>query len=245
MEYIQSLPNYIHKFKNDLRWEKYATEHYIFFFFPDSVAQKEIKSIAINQEKAYYKICSFLDIKDGDQKITYYFYPDEKTKKELMGDDWYAQAIFDEFCIHALYTNEIKPVNEHEDTHLLSLSWGFPIGLLQEGLAEYLVGHNWFGKSHKECLKEGLKLGLNLSPVNLLDYKSWLETPDKYAVYYYSLVATFTDFLITKYGKEKFKKAYATINRDATARENKEKLEVIYELSMDTLEKQWKNFIGR
>ena len=146
--YKQHLPDYIHKFKEDTRWKSYETEHYIFNFFPDSVAEKEIKDISERQEQAYTKIISFLNIPEPIQKITYYLYPDEETKKELMGDDWYAQSIYAENCVHVLYTEEIKPIGEHEDTHLLSLSWGLSIPLFQEGLAEYLVGYNWYGESH-------------------------------------------------------------------------------------------------
>ena len=131
----QNLPTYTHVFLDDNRWLTRETDHYIFHYFPDSEAEKDIEMIVAMQENAFKKIVNFLNIEPPKKKIEYYFYPDEEIKKALMVDDWYAQSILDEFRIHVLYTSDIKPIGEHDDTHLLSLPWGISIRLLQDGLA--------------------------------------------------------------------------------------------------------------
>jgi|AntAceMinimDraft_15_1070371.scaffolds.fasta_scaffold12333_4 hypothetical protein len=240
LKYKQHLPDYIHKFKEDTRWKTLETEHYIFNFFLDSVAEKEIKNITERQEQAYKKIIGFLEISEPTQKIIYYLYSDEQTKKELMGDDWYAQAIYNENCVHVLYTEKIKPIGEHEDTHLLSLSWGLSIPLFQEGLAEYLVGYNWYGEDHNKCVKEGWNQSFELSLSNLMDNDSWLAIPDEMALFSYCIVGSFVTFLIEKYGKEKFKELYQETDRENTAEKNKKIFKEIYGVSIDEIEKLWK-----
>jgi len=241
IKYKQHLPDYIHKFKDEPGWKTLETEHYIFNFFPNSVAEKEIKDIAERQEQAYKKIISFLEIPESTQKIIYYLYPDEQTKKELMGDDWYAQAIYAENCIHVLYTEEIKPIGEHEDTHLLSLPWGSSFALFQEGLAEYLVGHNWYGEDHSKCVEEGWAKGLKLSPSESMDQNSWLNIPDEMALFSYCVVGSFTAFLIDKYGKEKFKALHQKTDRENSAEENGQIFKEIYGLEISEVEENWKS----
>ncbi len=243
IKYKQHLPDYIHKFKEDTRWKLYETEHYVFNFFPNSVAEKEIKIIEERQEQAYQKIMTFLETPVPTQKIIYYLYPDEQTKKELMGDDWYAQAIYAENCVHILYTEEIKPIGEHEDTHLLSLSWGLSIALFQEGLAEYLVGHNWYGEDHSKCVKKGWGEGLELSPSELMDQNSWLDIPDGMALFSYCVAGSFTTFLIEKYGKEKFKKLHRKTDRDNSIQENKQIFKEVYSIEISEVEEDWKKGI--
>ncbi|MDQ5957167.1 MAG: hypothetical protein QG614_142 [Patescibacteria group bacterium] len=73
-----------------------------------------------------------------------------------MGDPWYVQSIYNEYCVHVLYTSDHNPISPHEDTHLMTLTWGLSTPFIQEGLVEYMVGHAWDKKSHSEYVKNGL-----------------------------------------------------------------------------------------
>lgn len=183
----QHIPFYKENFKKDSRWIEKETEHYIFHYFSNSVAEKEIDIVAKRQESSFCKVISFLEVEPLNKKINYYLYPSPKIKKELMGDDWYAQAIYNDFSVHILYTDKIKPVGEHEDTHLLSLSWGLSIGLFQEGLAEYLTGHDWYGNGHEETLKKAK--GKNILPKisSMMSQEEWMSLLEKHTLYYYCL----------------------------------------------------------
>jgi len=224
----QNLPTYIHSFINDNRWLTRETDQYIFHYFLNSEAEKDIEMIVVTQEKAFEKIIAFLNIEPPKKKIEYYLYPDEKVKKELMGDDWYAQSIRDEFRVHVLYTRNIKPLGEHEDTHLLSLPWGISIGFFQEGLAEFMVGHAWDGRSHISYVKEGYASNLYPPLANFFEHEAWLRTDDSKPLYFYSLAGAFTTFLIENYGKDTFKRLYEHARRDMSKSENMDVFEKIY-----------------
>ncbi|MCL5782207.1 MAG: hypothetical protein M1459_02520 [Patescibacteria group bacterium] len=224
----QHLPTYKHDFLNEKKWLTKESEHYVFHYFPNSQGETDIDMIVRTQEAAYSKIIAFMEVEPPTKKIQYYFYPDEATKTSLMGDDWYAQSIRDEFTVHVLYTKEIKPLGEHEDTHLLSLPWGISIGFFQEGLAEFMVGHAWDGKSHISYVKDGYKQNLYPPLPDFFEHEAWLRTDDSKPLYFYSLVGAFTAFLINKSGKDKFKELYMKMRRDVSKNKNQKAFEDIY-----------------
>lgn len=242
MKYKQNLPTYSRAFQEYSEWLSAETEHYIFYYTVGSEAEKDIECIKERQEQAFQKIVSELEAPIPNKKITYYFYPTPEIKTELMGDDWFAQSIYDEFCIHVLYTAKDKPVSEHEDTHLLTLPWGLSVNFLQEGLAEYMVGHNWYGEPHSECIKEGVAKGYELSPSKILTEKDWLDTPQSGAIYFYALAGEWVKYLVETLGLEAFKKLYMECTREETADTMREKYQgytgkSVQELEKDFLEK--------
>jgi hypothetical protein len=208
----QYLPTYKENFKDDPRWITKESPHYIFHYFLDSVANKEIDQIEKTQEESFNKIVSLLRVEEPSEKIKYYFYPDKETKKELMGDDGYAQAVFKDFAIHILYTKEYKPIGEHEDTHLLSLQLGQANGFFAEGLAEYL---SWdrivINKKKEEWLREGNNKILPIEQI--VSHQGWMNTPDDNFMYYYSFAGFFVKKIIEQFGIDVFKSFYKEINR--------------------------------
>ena len=241
----QLLPNYHRKFLTDKRWATKESTHYIFHYFPQSVAEQDIKVIEKRQEEAFAKIIKFLQVAEPAEKIIYYFYPDPETKKELMGDDWYAQAIYQDFTVHVLYTETDKPLGEHEDTHLLSLPWGLSVGLFQEGLAEYLVGHGWHGENHDDLVRDGLDRNIFPPVKELLEHKKWLALDDSNALYNYAFVASFTKFLIENYGRDKFEQVYRLTSRDKTKEENGEVFLEIYGEPIEKIEENFKKYLNK
>lgn len=220
--FIQNLPTYAHNFLEYKDWITVETPHYIINYTKDSEAEKDIELIKETQEKAYTKIVSTLNLTEVDKKITYYFYPNEELKTQLMGDDWFAQSILNEYCIHVLYTQQDKPIGPHEDTHLLTLNdLGQSTPFISEGLAEYMAGHAWDKKPHSEYVKDGSQKGLNMYPSKYLTKDDWFNTDDNYAIYFYSLVAEWTRFLIDNYGIDTYKEFYKSLNRNTTAEEMK------------------------
>ena len=167
----------------------------------------------------------------------------KETKIKLMGDDWFAQAIIRDFIVHVLYTKKDKPIGEHEDVHLLSASWGQSIALFQEGLAEYLVGSNWYGQNHDILAKEGLEKNIFPSIKSMMEHKKWLKLPDKNVLYHYCFVGSFTKFLINKFGKEKFKKVYKKTMEKNTVLQNTKSFEEVYGIKPSDVEKMWKEFL--
>ncbi len=168
------------------------------------------------------------------EKIKYYFYPSEKNKEKLMGDNGYAQAIFNEFRIHVVYTKDIKPVGEHEDTHLLSLPLGLSIGFFQEGLAEFMVGKDWLGGDQKTGAREAIekKLFTITSFVEMFDHKKWYELDFSSAnnsMIIYSVAGDFVKFLIDNFGGDKFLEFYKKSNRKYSQKKNIKIFEEIFD----------------
>lgn len=239
----QYLPTYKHDFLTDSRWVVHESEHYVFRYFKKSVAEQDIMNIVETQEKAFNKIIFFLEIQIPDTKIRYYFYPNKETKVSLMGDDWYAQAILAEYCVHVLYNEEIKPIGEHEDTHLLSAPMGISIGFFQEGLAEYMVGHAWDGKSHIEYVRSGYEKRIYPALSSFFEHSAWLNTDDSQPLYFYSLAGAFATFLIDTFGKMKFFRLFKETNRSKSKVENMKCFEDIYG-GFDIIEKSFKQYCG-
>lgn len=77
----QYLPTYIHDFLENKNWLTRESAHYRFYYFPDSLAEKEIESIIARQEASYKKIVDFLKVPKPDRLIEYYLYPDKEIKK--------------------------------------------------------------------------------------------------------------------------------------------------------------------
>lgn len=238
----QYLPTYTHDFLKDSRWNDINSPHYTFHYFAGSEAEKDVEKIAMTQEAAYVKIMTFLKLPDPNSRIEYFLYPDAETKKKLMGDDWYAQAIYDEFRVHVLYTADDKPLGPHEDTHLLSLPWGLSIGFFQEGMAEFMVGKAWDGKSHLEYVSEGYKQGMYCPISELISHNVWMEKSiDKEVLYWYSLAGAFTSFLINKYGKDKFEQLYRETSRKKSATDNELVFSSIYGVSTTNAQVEFRN----
>ncbi|PJE64290.1 MAG: hypothetical protein COU90_02465 [Candidatus Ryanbacteria bacterium CG10_big_fil_rev_8_21_14_0_10_43_42] len=239
MNFKQHLPHYRDAFKNDSRWLRFESKHYIFHYFPESLAEKDITAIANRQEKVYKKIIIFLDGDYPAQKISYYLYPSEEIKKSLMGDDGFAQSIYNDFIIHALYTSEVQFIGEHEDMHLLSLPWGLSISLFQEGLAEYMVGYDFRGLDHDVCSKKAIDNKALLMPSQLMDQESWLNTSDDLMFEYYCIAGSFTGYLIDNYGKDVFKDLYMKTSRDFTSAENAGVFKQVYDKTIQEGEIDW------
>lgn len=237
---VQHLPTYIHTFENDARWHSQSTEHYVFHFFQDSEAEKDMDRIMQTQEDAYKKIIEVLQVASPDRKIEYFFYPDPCTKKELMGDEWYAQSIYNEFRIHVLYTQTDKPIGPHEDTHLLSLPWGLSVGFFQEGLAEYMVEHAWDGTPHIDYVRRGYEKSIFPALSVFFAHQEWVTRSETETISFYSLAGAFATFLITTYGMEKFKEMYMRTHREKSSIGNRMIFEKLYGNTIEIIEEDFK-----
>ncbi len=152
-----------------------------------------------------------------------------------MGDDWYAQSIYNEFRIHALYTEKYKPIGEHEDTHLLSLPWGHSIGFLEEGLAEFMVGHAWDNAPHAQYVREGYQHNFFPPFEELLVHSAWMER-ETTNLRFYSLAGAFVSYLVREFGKEKFELLYKETDRAHSLDQNAIIFNTIYEIFIGDIE---------
>lgn len=241
-------------FKTDYQeqeqWIKRESSHYVFHYFKDSLAEKEIEKIIEIQEQSYKKIMKILELKNK-RKIDYYLYFSEKIKEFLMGDSGYGNAIWikikkiknwvpEKFEVHCVYNNKIKCIGPHEDTHLLSLSYGVATFLFSEGLAEFM-DEKWQDKDIDIWARDYFKKNKLYSIKFLMENKNW-DKVDEMIVYPQS--GSFVKYLINIYGIEKFKKIYQELSRNKTLRANIRIIEKICSDSIENIEKNWKKSIA-
>ncbi len=243
MQTTQNLNNYTALYTTYKGWGVKKTPHYIFYFTSDSPAEKEIELIASRQESAYTKIHLLLNTDFISEPIRYYIYPSEELKKELMGDDGYAQAIWHDNSVHIVYTDSIKPLGEHEDTHLLTLSWGVSFGLLQEGLAEYTSGCVWHGVDEDMIARDEYEKGSLPAVPALMSHDAWVHYSENREQILYPLAGSFVRFLIQSYGLEVFKKIYKETNRQNTIDQNVSVIESCCE-NISTLENNFRQYLS-
>lgn len=248
------------KYKQDISWHKdnyldydFIKEeslHYCFYFKKDSLAKKDIKNIVNKKENQYTKILDWLNL-NNDRKINYYLYSSLKEKSVLMGDDSPGNAIWEEleiasdkalskrFEIHAVYNEKCKFINEHEDTHLLSLPWGLSIYLFCEGLAQYME-NGFIGKDLHIVSKNLLKEKKLYSIEFLFNNKNWNKVD---STIIYPQVGSFSKFIIEKYTKERFEELYKNTSRKDNTFQNLLKVEKFYKKDIKQLEEEWLNFL--
>ena len=183
----------------------YCTAHYTFHYKPGSVAEKDIRSIAEEQERCFTKITSLLGISFFD--TIYYFLTDSPEEngriiEELFGE--YAPG--NGFAIgpnnvFAVYNETIRCVGAHEDTHLISYAYCDPsCEFLSEGLAMYMDGE-WWGKPNAEWVKAFLNDGSYRSAFELADDEAFWNTPCEIS---YPIAGAFTAYCMDRLGAAAF-----------------------------------------
>ena len=250
MKFKQNIPWYKNNYLKK-NWLIEESTHYTFYFFRNSLAEKNINKIIRTKEKHYEKILSFLNVKNY-QKINYYLYPSLRIKQKLIGDDSFGNVIWQEFElvknkvrtklfeVHVLYNSDIKFIGEHEDTHLLSLPWGLSIYLFNEGLAQFLEG-SLLGKDINFLSKKFMEENKFYHLEWLVDCKNWDKVEPKIV---YSQAGSFVGYLINSYGLERFKKPYEALSRKKKIKENIRIIEKSYSKSIDQIEKDWKSYLA-
>ena len=181
--------------------EVFCTEHYAFHYKPGSFAEKDIRSIAKEQERCFDRIVALLNIPYCDT-IQYVLTdsPEENGRiiEELFGE--YAPG--NGFAIgpnnvFAVYNEQVRCVGAHEDTHLISYAYCDPsCELLHEGLAVYMDGE-WWGKPNAEWVKAFLSNGSYRSVFALAEDETFRNTPCEIS---YPIAGAFTAFLIERLG---------------------------------------------
>lgn len=257
---IKSITFLLMKIKQELSWYKkeYLNKNwlakksgcYVFNYFKNSLAEKDIDKIIALKKDHYNKILLFLGL-SNKQVIHYYFYPSLKDKIALMGDDSPGNAIWEEFElvndepktkkfeIHVVYNKKCKFIGEHEDTHLLSLPLGLSIYLFCEGLAQFME-ENLFGKDIDFLSKKLLRRNKLYYIKNLVDNKNWDDVKPKIV---YPQAGSFTRFLINTYGWNKYRKVYKKLSRLNTFSKNLKIIKSSFEKSVEGLEKEWRNYL--
>jgi len=229
------------------RMEKHSTEHFDIHYFKNSTAEKEIALIAEQKETGFRQIFHFLD-RDSDIRIRMVLFEDKQTKHWETGHQGMGWAYGN--TIVEVYNEQERLDPYHEASHILMQPFGNPPALFNEGFAVYMSeklgaqalknlggGPATIYERVRELKSEGqwvkLEELITYTEIGSLESRPPIAYPE---------AAAFVKFLIDKYGKDKFLKAYKTLrssNEKTVQQQNVKKLERIYDKSLSELEKEW------
>jgi len=210
----------------------FETDNFIIYYDPGSPEAKYIELIAMDHEWRYKQLKEALNLK-SEEKIKSYIYPDIKTRKNLIGagETTIANPIHNE--IHLVYDSFPQPVLKHELVHVMAGEFGNDvlkispkIGLL-EGTA---VAVDWRDQrfTPHQWSKVMMEMGIAPNIKDIVGFGFWYVPADVG----YTLMGSFSRYLIDSYGIEKFKTAYKTGNF------------AVYGKNIDELALEWRNFIS-
>lgn len=219
-------------------WEKKESEHFVFYYFPNSYTQQIIDRLIEEREKAFNSLNANFKV-TLPEKIRWYFFPSREQGLKLLSSLSPNQAIPAALTIFTVYGEKDGKVYDstpgHELTHVLSFYWDNYLTLsykfLSEGLARYL---DQTKRDNHQLAKE-LKDNNQLIPfLKILSPQSF-KSHDPAVTYIQS--ASFIGFLIEQFGWGKFKKLW--LIKDYLEGE----IEKIYGHSLPNLESQWMEFL--
>lgn len=207
------------------------TDHFIIYYDPGSRWAGQISLIAEDHEWRYRQLAEFLDVDSGD-KIRSYVYPDTDTRKKVVGagETTIANPIHKE--IHMVYDSFPHPILKHELTHVMAGDFGTrflkmspSIGLL-EGLA---VAADWNGDGYTrhQWAKSLIEKDMAVDISDIAGFGFWYAPP----AISYTLMGSFSRYLIDTYGMDKFKTVYGTGDFG------------VYGKSLNELAAEWQEFL--
>ena len=206
MEYTQEQKEAL--FEQD-KTKLYTSDHYVFHFQPESLAEKDILLIAQEQELCFSKICSTLQIPYA-KKIHYYFTESPLEIGRVFWEDGtpcngVALCGRRESKIYAVYNEAVKCIGSHEDTHLISFAINYPESdFIVEGLAMFMDGL-WWGVANEEWAAYYKHTYPELSVHSLLDNDTFSKHGCQIT---YPIAGAFTRYLIDTYGIAQYLNLY-------------------------------------
>ncbi len=193
-------------------WNKKETQHYIFHYHKNSLAEKNIDEIIALQERCYSYICKVLKVK-MDRKIQYFLCESPEEVGKMYGDNEPANgATKMPDKIYAVYNEKLKIVGTHEDAHIISYNTlGNPKqALLREGLAMFF-DKVWWGIPNEAWVQIFINKGLYVNLSRLADNNEFYRYSD---IITYPIAGSFVNYLVSIFGMEIFKSFYKTVGDD-------------------------------
>lgn len=220
-------------------WKEKESEHYVFHYQPDSLAEAEIDEVIQLQENCYLNITKIVPI-DQPNKIGYWLCNTREEVGEISG---HLQPVNGITCwdggyadIHAVYNEHRKCIGYHEDVHAITSFFSVPqSNAMMEGIAMYF-DTMWWNVENELCVKLYLEENHYLSCEKMIgDTSFFLQAPDKYA---YPIMGAFTKYLIEMYGIDRYLKLYQYKENDWNT-----EFVSVYGISIHDIEEKFVDYI--
>lgn len=210
-----------------LKYLKFESSHYIFHYYKNSWAEKELEKVVSTQEESYNMIIDFFKI-EVPFKINYYLLNSPKEIGIAYGDNEDSNGFARKpNHIYAVYNKDIKCVGSHEDAHIISYLLNTPKScFVREGIAMFF-DKNWWKKPNIDWVLEFVEKGKYERVIDLIadDYFYTINCAISYPI-----AGAFTKYLIDIYGVEKY------LNFYKSHEDIKEAIKMIYNKQLKELE---------
>lgn len=195
-------------------WIIKESQHYIFHYHKNSIAENMIDEIVEEQEDCFSHISRVLKI-DFNIKINYYLCNSAEEVGALYGDNDPCNAFARKpNNIFAVFNEDVKCIGYHEDSHILSYSIATPKqAFVREGLAMYFDKYHW-GISNSNWVSYFIYSDKYINISNLASNDEFYKNPWNIT---YPIAGDFTDYVITIYGIDKYIEFYKVLGSDFNA----------------------------
>lgn len=213
--------------------KEFESEHYIFNYNAGTQAEKDILTIAAEQEACFRYICKILGVQP-DFKIEYFLCDTPEEVGHIYGDDDPCNGFAaPPDKIYAVYNEQVKCIGFHEDAHIISYLINHPDPpAIREGLAMYF-DRKWWGIQNLDWTGYFLKYGKYLSVERLLEGNYFFEHDCERT---YPIMGAFTDWLIASFGIERYLTMYR--QNDITSA-----MEEVYGRTPDELNQEFTDYV--
>jgi len=217
--------------------------HVDLYYFPGTIPDGKVETILRERDQAVVDLSRWLGC--PARRLSLVLFQDEDTKFWETGHRGAGVAVGD--TIAEVYNDETQLDAYHETAHCLTMGWGKPPIALVEGLAVYLS--EVFNKPALNSLGGGnlhivdrvrdiRRMKAFISLDKLLAMES-LGVPQNVPPVAYAEAGSLVKFLVERFGKMKFLKAYRSVKADAVPGKAAKSLASFYGLSVQELEAAW------
>lgn len=220
-----------------------SSEHFDLYTFDGHLNEQKRLDFLNKRESAYQEISDFFELKKS-LAINIFLFENQQLKYNRTGHKGLGWG-FDNNIVE-VFNDSIRIDPYHELAHVLGYTLNKPPALIDEGTAVYLsqlYGNNAFsrfmGYPTKNINEIFSLLNNNEELTKLSTLLSYDEIGNsKNATIDYCQSASFVEFLINKFGKQKFLELYKSLS-NAKNTKNEMIFEKIYHLEFDQIEYEW------
>lgn len=219
-------------------WLQTESEHYVYYYRPNSAAETDIDQIKTEQERVFARLNEILGT-NYNQKIHVYIFND---LADAGFTDKTGQAFPIMNTIEVIYGKDGytigKPgISAHEVTHIITFNgWGpTDSRMLSEGIAVYME----YATIDKKGNNSGMHMFISslTSAGELPDITSLAKNFDKYSTdISYPVSGSFVGYLVGKYGMKKYRTLFIEGRSDHFVSD----FERIYGIALSNVESAWR-----
>jgi len=190
-------------------WKTIETEHYVFHFQTDGLAESECQDIISTQERCFREITQTIRF-FAPNKITYWLCNTRKDVGIACGLNIESNGIT--YCkpespqIYAVYNDMKKCIGYHEDVHAIMCQYALPGSkAIEEGLAMHF-DKSWWNIPNELCALVYQLDSINTSIRNLICENDFFYSVSD--IISYPILGAFTSFLLKTYGVDLYMQIY-------------------------------------